>query len=343
MLFLYQPILAIVFVLMTVPSKQSDLSVVTLTSACTTCMATPAKIAERICDGLKAYYKSQNEPYDQLFYKFCENQGYFDDDDLLQGELEEAVEDNSLIDFYRGDDENGTFPFDTVYESEYQKRQFIYDLIMKCRDWKDPYPPIFVMKDQKIVHGYIRIYCKLNINLIPLEIIHICYKYYHLIESFKTQMYNQSHYNYTLSNNDMTITRTGTKFARSGDVYGFITIPSLSGTIHQWIFRLSTTDEGYSILPAIAIGIGEAGEVEKGNEAAKSYSQWFRKSQRVIMKLDLRPTIKTLSYDGIPAPRGGGIKKTPFNVVVGPNITYSMHIFCQRCNDTVELVSYTLL
>ena len=324
--------------------------------------ADPTEVAQQICDGLGRYYRNQHHPYDQLFYKFCENEGYFDEDDLFNDELQEAIEDNNLIDFYKGDDQNRAFPFDKEYQTEFEKRKFIYDLIIKSKNRtselrdkkmteqnKQSYPSsIGFMKDNEIVHGYVRIYSKLNINLIPLEVINLCYVYYHLlVDSFK-------HYNprdYRLSKEDLVVTKLSGSWQGKSVVYGEIAIPSLDETIHQWTFKI------HQIAPdlcrPIGIGIDETKytrrvdgtfpfDRDKGGES-KLYYQWFYSGQEVKMELDLRSKNKTLSYYGR-VPNGEWFDKSlKFQVDIGPNITYCMAVSCGYYNDMIELVSYASL
>ena len=313
------------------------------------------KVAEKICDGLKRYYTSQNQSYDRLFYKFCENEGYFDDDDILREELDEEIEDNNLIDFYKGHDHNAKFPFDKVYKTESQRRKFIYDLIIKCRDAtsqpatnnltapKEPYSSISLRRDDKILNGYIRIHYTVDINTIPLEIINLCYKYYHiLVDLFKH--YNTRHYK--LSNEGLTVTRTSASWQGNSSVYGDIAIPSLSETIHQWTFKIHLTTQHHTRV--VGIGIDEAKYVRKIDGGfrdktgeSKLYYKWFYSGQVITMELDLKSTVKRLSFESrLAYNRDTSLQ---FHVDIGQDITYCMAVFCKGYNDVIELVSYNSL
>ena len=88
--------------------------------------------ALQICDGMRKHYKSHNMKYSNTFYSFCEEQGYLDDD-ALNDELKQDLEDCSLIEFYKGDDNIGEFPFNEDYKKKDKSAQdkFIYELIQK--------------------------------------------------------------------------------------------------------------------------------------------------------------------------------------------------------------------
>eukprot|EP01084_Bolivina_argentea_P137293 241791_1 len=86
----------------------------------------------KIDTALNRYYKNLKKPYDKIFLNFCIDNGLADDDDLLMEEIEnQDAQESLLADF----DDN--FPFPTPQNHEFEKRQFMHDLIKKCYDNPD--------------------------------------------------------------------------------------------------------------------------------------------------------------------------------------------------------------
>ena len=101
------------------------------------------------------------------------------------------------------------------------------------------------VKSGKILDGYVRIHSSKHNQHIPIDIIQICFNYYHdQIEIFR--YYNPS--NYKLSDDHKTA--QSINIFESSTIYGNICIPSCSKSIHKWKFELI---EGYYF----GIGIDE--------------------------------------------------------------------------------------
>ena len=150
---------------------------------------------DRITHHLKKYYKTMNREFDDEFSIFCEENGYGDDE--VDEELFGVAEDSMLFEF----DED--FPFETQPIDDVSRAQEIFDILVKFANHdlakddsniiktdtipliedlkeerivnkitsaKEPYLSIPKMKDDKVVHGFVRFHCKLNINLNPLMV-----------------------------------------------------------------------------------------------------------------------------------------------------------------------------
>ena len=78
---------------------------------------------------LKLYYENFGKPYDNLFEKWQEDNG-FDDDDIaqeFQGYLNEAL----CIEFHLDDDGNNLFPL-SVYYNKYDRDEAIFRVMQYC-------------------------------------------------------------------------------------------------------------------------------------------------------------------------------------------------------------------
>ena len=183
----------------------------------------------------------------------------------------------------------------------------------------------------------------MDIKHIPLEIINLCYKYYHiLVDLFK--YYNPR--DYKLSHKGLTVTRTSASWQGNSSVYGDVAIPSLSDTIHQWRFKIHLTTQHHTRV--VGIGIDEVKRIRRNNGGfrhkigeSKLYHKWFYSGQVVTMELDLKSKVKTLSFEGeLAYNRDASLQ---FHVDIGQDITYCMAVFCKGYNDVIELVSYNSL
>ena len=107
---------------------------------------------------------------------------------------------------------------------------------------------INMMRDDKIINGYIRNNFVNDYKHIPQEIINLCLTFYHEITADIFKHYHQD--NYGVSEDNMTVTK-----CRGGSFqslcYGSLCIPSTSKCIHSWRFKIM---HRYS---HIAIGIAE--------------------------------------------------------------------------------------
>ena len=219
------------------------------------------------------------------------------------------------------------------------------DVLTSVQDWR--------IKDDKIVNGFVRDHMAKYNNLIPVDIINLCFRYYHHVPDV-FRVYNPA--NYKLSNNNMTATR----ISGFSVCYGQIVIPSLIKIIHKWTFRI--------VIRAsfMAIGIDDTRYIMKNSggpytsfrRESKRYflwndavaSTWNQDLQRVEdsiclgMKYEANDTVlmvlnlaeKSLSY---------GINDKPLNVVFkdvicADDISYSMAFYCQGHNDSITLLKY---
>ena len=212
------------------------------------------------------------------------------------------------------------------------------------------------IKDKKVVEGYIRTGLS-NHNLnIPAEIIHLCFIFYHFINHETFKHYN--HYNYRVSNNDLTLTR----IAGSGEgiCYGSHSISSLDGGKYVWKFKI------IKMTYIMAIGIDETkyakqsvGYPNEKIDETKLYVLWhdgdantwdnpyglvkrkadaprFNQNDKVSMTLDL--SSRTLSYQV-----NDDDKYIAFtNIAVGEDIEYCMCVYIASNSHCAELLSFHL-
>ena len=88
-------------------------------------------VLETINNGLSKYYSSLNKPYKDLFVNYAEENGYEDDDALME-ELNGDWEDSNLVEF----DED--IPFSKYFiESGDEKEEIIFKLLKLCAENTD--------------------------------------------------------------------------------------------------------------------------------------------------------------------------------------------------------------
>ena len=76
---------------------------------------------EQINTALSRYYKSLNQPYDDEFLNYCDENGV--DDELLDDEIMGGEDESMLVQF------DNNFPFDKIPSD---RNKFIASVLQKC-------------------------------------------------------------------------------------------------------------------------------------------------------------------------------------------------------------------
>lgn len=145
--------------------------------------------AKKICNGLQKYYASLGASYDNIFYNFCESEGYLDKE-ALEDELEEDATNCALVDFHKVGNDESTFPFHWKFRKRDAdcRQEHIYKIIKICAsdcDISFLNGQIIInkyvdtsQKDKKIVHAYIN---QITTMHIIKEIQDLIFIYFHEI------------------------------------------------------------------------------------------------------------------------------------------------------------------
>ena len=129
------------------------------------------------------------------------------------------------------------------------------------------------IKDEKIIHGYVRSnYVNPN-NHIPKDIVDVLFVFYHVIKRETFKHYNAK--NYKLSNDGMTMSKK--KGSCDSVCYGSICISSIDGGMYSWTFKIRKRTA------VTAIGIEETTYIQKDDG---HFNDWCNNTKFYALRND---------------------------------------------------------
>ena len=207
-------------------------------------------------------------------------------------------------------------------------------------------------RNEILINGFGREYYG---EFIPADIMNLIMKFYPYIQD-KFRYYDRGLY--TLSNHDMTATKKG-GWRETATIYGDISIPSLSNTMHEWTFKIhkikgSSLGIGIDETTHLKINGGDfmrAGGRKYGLLCTGNKVEWSSSSSWGVLDTDLRfdtGDIVTMKLDLINATLiyniNNGQKIIAFEKITRDRKTiYCMAVCSAWKGEKVELLSYVSL